>query len=161
MSTDQIEKTILLQAPLDRVWDAIADSSKFGTWFGAKFDGPFEAGRCIRATIVPTTMDAEVGASQQKYAGVPFAVQVETVDAPRCLAFRWNPSAEASPDLDAGPTTLVTFELEATDGGTQLRITESGFDSIPLAQRAAVFASNDKGWDEQCRCIVAFLAQQA
>lgn len=161
MSTDQIEKSIVLHAPLDRVWDAIADASKFGTWFGASFDGPFEAGRSVRATIVPTTMDAEVGAAQQKYAGVEFAVRVETVDAPHRLAFRWNPSSDASPELDAGPTTLVTFELEAVEGGTRLRITESGFDGIPLAERAAVFANNARGWDEQGRCIAAFLARES
>jgi uncharacterized protein YndB with AHSA1/START domain len=38
MSTDRIEKKVLLHAPLKRVWTALADSTEFGTWFGMKFD---------------------------------------------------------------------------------------------------------------------------
>jgi uncharacterized protein YndB with AHSA1/START domain len=41
MNTDCIEKKILLRAPRERVWRALADSTEFGTWFGMKFDGPF------------------------------------------------------------------------------------------------------------------------
>ena len=44
MSTDRIEKTIVLRAPLARVWRALSDSKEFGTWFGVKFDAPFTPG---------------------------------------------------------------------------------------------------------------------
>lgn len=44
MSTDRIEKEVLLKAPLERVWRAISDSEEFGRWFGVRFDGPFVAG---------------------------------------------------------------------------------------------------------------------
>ncbi|MDT5066420.1 MAG: hypothetical protein QOK02_2575 [Mycobacterium sp.] len=30
MSTDRIEKEVLLRAPLERVWRAISDSAEFG-----------------------------------------------------------------------------------------------------------------------------------
>ena len=43
-STDRIEKTVLLRAPLARVWRAVSDAKEFGTWFGVEFDGPFVAG---------------------------------------------------------------------------------------------------------------------
>ena len=37
-STDRIQKTTLLRAPLARVWSAIADARQFGSWFGVEFD---------------------------------------------------------------------------------------------------------------------------
>jgi uncharacterized protein YndB with AHSA1/START domain len=43
MSTDRIEKRVMLRASLDRVWRAISDSEEFGRWFGVRFDGPFVA----------------------------------------------------------------------------------------------------------------------
>lgn len=53
MSTDRIEKKILLKAPLARVWRAISDSKEFGTWFGMKTGRSVYAGRnharCDRA----------------------------------------------------------------------------------------------------------------
>jgi uncharacterized protein YndB with AHSA1/START domain len=44
MSTDRIEKKVLLHAPLKRVWTALSDCTEFGTWFGMKFDGSFTPG---------------------------------------------------------------------------------------------------------------------
>ena len=58
--TDRIEKKLLLRAPRDRVWRAIADSKEFGSWFGVHFDGPFQAGTHLTGVIVPTQVDAEV-----------------------------------------------------------------------------------------------------
>jgi uncharacterized protein YndB with AHSA1/START domain len=44
MSTDRIEKQILLRAAPERVWRAISDAVRFGSWFGVEFDGPFTEG---------------------------------------------------------------------------------------------------------------------
>ena len=60
MSSDRIEKQVVLRAPLDRVWRAISDSGQFGQWFGVRIDGPFVAGASVTATITPTTVDEEV-----------------------------------------------------------------------------------------------------
>ena len=38
MSTDRIEKKILLRSPLARVWRALSDSKEFGDWFGFRFE---------------------------------------------------------------------------------------------------------------------------
>ena len=64
MSTDRIEKRVVLRAPLDRVWRAISDAEEFGRWFGVRFDGPFVEGASITAAIVPTTVDDEVARRQ-------------------------------------------------------------------------------------------------
>jgi uncharacterized protein YndB with AHSA1/START domain len=158
-TTDRIEKRILLRAPIDRVWRAISDASQFGTWFGVAFDGPFVAGARMKARIVPTKVDAEVAASQKQYEGMPFEVAVEGIEPMHLFSFRWHPFAvEPGVAYDSEPTTLVAFVLEEVPGGTQLTITESGFDRIPLERRAKAFSANEHGWEAQTRLIGKFLA---
>jgi hypothetical protein len=65
MSTDRIEKKILLRAPLERVWSAISDAEQFGKWFGVALDGPFVAGERLTGKIAPTTVDADVAKLQE------------------------------------------------------------------------------------------------
>lgn len=160
--TDRIVKRVVLRAPLERVWEAVSDSSQFGSWFGAAFDAPFAAGGPAKGKIVPTKVDADVARSQEPYAGTPFELTVDRVEPMRLFSFRWHPFA-VDPEVDCSnePTTLVTFELEAVAGGTQLTITESGFDRIPLARRAKAFEMNDHGWTGQVRLVEKYLAHAA
>jgi uncharacterized protein YndB with AHSA1/START domain len=164
MSTDvsRIEKKVLLRAPLQRVWRAVSDAKEFGSWFGVRFDGPFVAGGHLRGKVVPTTADAEVAKTQKDYEGAAFEITVDRIEPERLLSFRWHPYAvEPGVDYSAEPTTLVVFTLEATDTGTLLTITESGFDKIPLARRAKAFSMNEQGWAAQIRLIEKHLAAHA
>jgi uncharacterized protein YndB with AHSA1/START domain len=158
MTTDRIEKKILLHAPLKRVWRALTDSTEFGVWFGVKFDGPFQPGVSLRGVIVPTTMDPEVAKAQKPHEGTPFQITVEQIEPHRLFSFRWHPFAiESGVDYSAEPTTLVSFTLEEVAGGVMLTVTESGFDQIPLARRAKAFQANDQGWSMQVKLIEAYL----
>jgi len=160
MDTDRIEKKILLRAPLTRVWRALADSTEFGSWFGMKFDGPFAPGRRMRATIVGTTVDAEVAKAQKQYGDVPFDVIVEEMEPERLFSFRWHPNAvEPGADYSAEPTTLVAFALEEVAEGVNLTVTESGFDKIPLERRAKAFTENEQGWSVVIKLIEGYLVQ--
>ena len=162
MTTDRIEKTIVLKAPIERVWRAIGDSQAFGAWFGVDFEGPFVQGAPLKGKIVPTKVDPEVAKLQKPHQGMPFEISVERIDPPRTLAFRWHPYAiEPGVDYSAEPTTLVTFELEEVAGGVRLTITESGFDQIPLARRAEAFKANEGGWEMQTQLIAKYLAAAA
>lgn len=157
--TDRIEKQVLLQAPLPRVWRAIADAKEFGSWFGVAFDGPFVAGGRLSGRIVPTTVDREVAAAQKPYEGTPFDVLVEQIEPMRRFSFRWHPYAvEPGADYSKEPTTLVEFALEEAAGGVLLTITESGFDALPPARRAEAFASNEQGWAAQTTLVARYLA---
>ena len=162
MSTDRIEKKILLRAPRERVWDAISDSHKFGSWFGVAFEAPFVAGASLTGKIVPTTADAEIAKLQEPYTGKTFEFFVERIEPMHRCSFRWHPFA-VEPDFDYSkePTTLIVFELEEVSGGTLLTITESGFDQIPLERRAKAFAANDGGWTMQTQLIEKYLATHA
>jgi uncharacterized protein YndB with AHSA1/START domain len=159
MNTDRIEKEVLLHAPCERVWQAIGDSAQFGVWFGVSFDAAFTEGARLTGRIVPTAVDAEVAEKQKAYTGMPFEFTVERIEPPRRIRFRWHPFAvEPGVDYSGEPTTLIEFELSEVPGGTLLKITESGFDRIPLARRAKAFAANEGGWAMQLELIEKYLA---
>lgn len=158
-SSDRIVKTVALDAPIERVWRAISESARFGTWFGIEFDGEFEPGKRLTGRMAPTRMDAEVARAQEPYAGMEFEFRVERIEPMRLFSFRWHPYAiEPGADYATEPMTLVELELEPAGGGTRLTITESGFDQVPLARRAEAFASNDQGWQEQAKLIAKYLS---
>ena len=157
-NTDRITKTMLLRAPLKRAWHTVSDSMQFGAWFGAEFDGPFVAGARLSARIVPTKVDPNVAKMQEPHAGTTFVVFVERVEPMRLLSFRWHPYAVGEKDYASEPTTRVEFELHTVADGTQLTITESGFDRIPLERRAEAFSSNEQGWGHQLGLVAKYLA---
>jgi uncharacterized protein YndB with AHSA1/START domain len=158
MSTDYIEKKILLRAPRSRIWRALSNSTEFGSWFGMKFDGPFAPGATMRGVIVPTTVNAEVAAGQKKYEGTAVEITIEQMEPERLLSFRWHPYAvEPGVDYSAEPTTLVVFAMEEVAGGVMLTVTESGFDRIPLARRAKAFSANDSGWSAMVKVLEEYV----
>jgi uncharacterized protein YndB with AHSA1/START domain len=142
-STDRIEKRIVLRAPRSRVWRAIADAKEFGTWFGMKLEGSFAPGARISGR-----------STEPGYEHVSGDIVIERIEPERLFSYRWHPYA-VDPDVDysSEPMTLVEFRLEEVPGGTELTVTESGFDRIPAARRAEAFRMNDQGWAEQLKRV--------
>ncbi len=160
MSTDHIEKKVLLRAPLKRVWRALSDSTEFGRWFGVRFDGPFAPGAHLRGVITPTTVNAEVAKAQKEYEGRPFEITIEQMEPEKLFSFRWHPFAvERGVDYSSEPTTLVVFALEEVADGVMLTVTESGFDRIPLERRAKAFKANEEGWGMMVKVFEEYVAQ--
>jgi uncharacterized protein YndB with AHSA1/START domain len=161
-SQDKIEKQITLRAPLSRVWSAITDSKQFGTWFGCTLNGPFVAGKPTDGTIQPTQVDPEVAKLQEPHAGKPFHVVVDKIEPMQRFSFYWHPYAVEPRAYDSEPMTLVEFELrELEPGTTQLKITESGFERVPLERRARAFTENEGGWEHQTRLLEKYLHGKA
>jgi uncharacterized protein YndB with AHSA1/START domain len=159
MDSNRIEKKVILKATRERVWRAISDSARFGTWFGVEIDGPFVAGKEVMGKIVPTKVDPEVARLQEPYRGLPMRVVVERIEPMKLFSFRWRPGAvDPAHDYSNEPMTLVTFELAEAEGGTLLTITESGFEQIPLERRAKAMEGNDAGWTHQTKLIEKYLA---
>lgn len=157
--SDRIQKRVALRAPIERVWRAISDYREFGAWFGVRLDTPFTPGARVTGIIVPTTADPEVAEAQKPLEGTPWAITVGRVEPMRLLSFRWHPYAiDRAVDYSSEPTTLVTFELRETLEGTELTITESGFDAIPIERRAEAFSRNSDGWEAQANLIASYLA---
>lgn len=157
-STDRIEKELFVRAPQDRVWRAISDAREFGDWFGIDLDGEFVSGARMTGRIKPTKADAAVAEMQKKYAGMHIEFIVERMEPMGLFSYRWHPFAvDPATDYSKEPMTLVTFELEPADGGTKVRVIESGFDSIPIERRAEAFDANDEGWAMQLKLIEKYL----
>src|SRR4051812_19520462 len=92
-STDRIEKTTIFRAPLDRVWNALANADEFGTWFRMKFDGPFQAGRSVHGHL-----------TSPKYQHISFEFIVEKIEPKRLFSYRWHPYAmDEKVDYSAEP----------------------------------------------------------
>lgn len=148
MTTDRIEKKIVLRAPRSRVWHAIADAEQFGAWFGARLEGEFAPGARVEGRI-----------TSPGYEHVTMEMTVERVDPERLFSYRWHPYAvEPGVDYSNEPTTLVEFRLDEVAGGTELTVVESGFDRIPVSRRADALRMNDAGWAEQIKSIERYVA---
>jgi uncharacterized protein YndB with AHSA1/START domain len=142
-STDRIEKKIILRALRSRVWRAIADAQEFGAWFGAKLEGSFAPGARVQGRI-----------TEPGYEHLTMDITIERMEPERLFSLRWHPYAiDPAVDYSGEPTTLVEFRLEEVAGGTELTVSESGFDRIPAARRAEAFRMNDQGWAEQLKRI--------
>jgi len=160
MSSDRIEKKIVLKAARERVWRAISDAACFGEWFGVEIDGPFVAGKEATGRIVATKVDAEVARLQEPYRGLAWRIVVERIEPMTLFSFRWHPFAvDPAHDFSKEPMTLVTFELAEIAGATLLTITESGFDGIPIERRAKAIEANDGGWTHQAKLIEVYLVR--
>lgn len=158
-STDRIEKKTVLRAPRERVWRAISDAKQFGSWFGVAFESDFVAGGRMVGRIVPSTVAAEVAGSCENHLDLRFEFQIDRIEPMRLFSYRWHPYAvDPNADYSKETMTLVVFTLEDVPGGTLLTVTESGFDRIPLARRAAAFSANDGGWSTQVQRIEKYLA---
>lgn len=146
-STDRIEKKVVLRAPISRVWQAIADSKQFGEWFRVKLAEPFVAGKKVKGKIaIPN------------YEHIQLEMEVERIEPQSYFSYRWHPYAiDPKADYSKEPTTLVEFRLQEVKDGTELTITESGFDRIPASRRAEAFRSNDNGWTGQAKQIAAYV----
>ncbi|AHL35151.1 vanillate O-demethylase oxidoreductase VanB [Pseudomonas brassicacearum] len=148
-SSDRIERKILLKAPRSQVWRALANAEAFGQWFGVALEGKrFVAGERTQGQI-----------TYPGYEHLIWDVAVERVEPERVFSFRWHPYAiEPQVDYSQESETRVQFELEDMDGGTLLKVVESGFNNIPEARRLKAFRMDSRGWDEQMANIEAFLS---
>ncbi|MGZ5199448.1 MAG: SRPBCC family protein [Telluria sp.] len=147
--TDRIERSIVINAPRERVWRALSNTEEFGTWFGVNLKGmTFAPGQQARGNI-----------THPGYEHIVFDVVVDRVEPQQLLSWRWHPYAvEPGVDYSAEEPTLVTFTLaDAPGNGTLLTVVESGFDKVPPQRRLEAFRMNTRGWEAQMQNIVRHL----
>jgi uncharacterized protein YndB with AHSA1/START domain len=143
-ATDRIEREVMIKAKRSRVWRALTNADEFGKWFGVTFKNvTFVAGRKALGQInIPG------------FEHVVFDVVIERVEPEHTFAWRWHPYAvDPAIDYAREESTLVVFSLEEAEGGTLLKVVESGFDKVPPGRRLEAFRMNSKGWEGQLRNI--------
>lgn len=139
--TDRIERSIVINATRDKVWLALSNAEKFGSWFGVRLEGQqFVAGQRTRG--------------QNTHCGHEdtfFDVVVESIEPQHQLSFRWHPYAvDKNMDYSGEEPTLVTFTLrDAPGAGTLVTVVESGFDKLPPQRRLEAFPMHTGGWEAQ------------
>jgi uncharacterized protein YndB with AHSA1/START domain len=142
---DRIERSVVLKASIEQVWDALADPQQFGSWFRVKIETPFAPGQAASGNI-----------TYPGYEHVRWEVMIQRMEKPNLFSFTWHPFAvEPGVDYSAEQPTLVEFRLEPVDGGTRLTVTESGFSKLPAHRYSDAFRSNSGGWEEQMGNIKA------
>lgn len=146
-----IEKQIELYASVDKVWKALTDSSLFGLWFRATFDGPFVIGKTTEG--------------KNKYPGYEHLVMkffIKDIKPQTYFSYAWHPFAnDKSFDYSKEEPTLVEFFLEKTKIGTLLKVKESGFNKITASRRAEAFRMHTGGWEQQLKNIEAFVVEKS
>lgn len=133
--TEPIERTLELRASPERVWRAITDPDELTRWFPDRID----------VEMAP----AAVGTMTWNQYG-SYAIGVDAVEPMRYLAWRW--AEEPDTPLEKATVTLVEWWLDPReDGGTALRLKESGF--VSPERRAG----NDEGWTEELAELSALI----
>ena len=141
MSHDRIERDIVINASVARVWEVLTSAEHIAQWFSET-----------------ATLDLRPGGRltvgwQEHGTGIGV---VERVEEPHLFAWRWalDPGEEVTP----GRSTLVEFHLAAEGDGTRLRIVETGFADldVPVEQQRAKHQDNTGGWQTQGENLRAY-----
>jgi uncharacterized protein YndB with AHSA1/START domain len=131
---DRIEHDIMINAPLDRVWELVSEP---GWWVPTAVVAP-----------VDHTPGHQAVRESEKWGRFP--VEVVRVDPKTYAAFRWASHAPGA-ELGAGNTTLVEFQVEPVGDAVRVRVAESGFAAIdaPDTVREQAWKDNTGGWQEE------------
>ena len=127
----QIEKDVLIDAPVDVVWRVITEPEQIVRWFSDEAEIDLRRGGDGRLVF---------------RSGESYQLQVEAVEPPHRFAFRWvQPQGSVARPENS---TLVEFTLEPEGSGTRLRVVESGFDKVDWSdeRKTRYIERHTDGW---------------
>lgn len=135
-----VERTLELDAPPDRVWRAISDPAELARWFPQR-----------------ATWDLRPGGEGTFWwdGHGSFPIRVEAVEPERYLAWRWGLEVDEDPDVAESATLVEWWIVPRAEGGTTLRMRESGF------RFESHRSENDQGWTEELGELVELLSAEA
>jgi uncharacterized protein YndB with AHSA1/START domain len=138
-----IERTIWMNAPRERVWQALTDPQQLQQWVSPN---------------TPWRLSAlEVGGELVAYdaeTGDPHSTQViEVMDAPRHLVLR---SIAESPAIQE----VATYLLREENGGTRFILTHAGYETAPADARHQSMEQNAFGFGMMLENLEAYLLDQ-
>ena len=143
---DRIEKQIIIRAPKERVFNALVDPAQLVAWF-------------------PDTVEGELKEGQQPIFGFGeeygrYSVHVVKIQPYDYFAYRWVQTLDSQGfigDVLAQPNTIVEFHLKEDGAATIVKVTETGFASLPQEIGAKIFDRNSGGWDYFIQQLHVFL----
>lgn len=126
---DPIVKKVTINAPANRVWEALIKKSKLEKWMLMSTDFSAEKGKKF---IFKTDDPGE------NWDGI-FNCRVEDVVKNKKLVYTWNAGF-------INADTVVTIELEEKNGKTEVALTHSGWEKLAANQEQSKNAHSE-GWD--------------
>jgi uncharacterized protein YndB with AHSA1/START domain len=147
MVPEQIEREMIVAAPVERVWEILTQPEHFQRWFA--FDG----------ASIDLRPGGEIVMRWQEHG--TFYARVEEVDPPHRFSYR-GARLPDDPVRD-GNATLVSFTLSPEGGGTRLRVVESGFRDldVPAQVQAETAEGNTAGWHGAFNTLEAYVQELA
>jgi uncharacterized protein YndB with AHSA1/START domain len=150
--SDTIQRDIFIAAPVEKVWELV---SVPGWWIN---DGTLDLN-----SVEWLARDHAI--VHHPDAGDLLVERLEA-EAPRTATFRWLVSGAEVRRPDAAEDqflhTRVTFTLTPESGGTRLAVTESGFATAAMEEKARrrAYADNSEGWQIELDAAKTYLETQ-
>lgn len=134
-----VERSIVIAAPRERVWQALTDPEQMAQWF------------------LPPALGGQLQRDGQGRLSIlmgPMAVAVavfDGMDAPRRF------TSHSLPDK----LLTTTYTLEDANGGTQVTVRVTGFEALTTEAAQERLEPLDKGWEKALKNLQAFLAGES
>jgi uncharacterized protein YndB with AHSA1/START domain len=125
---DTIERTILIAAPIERVWEIVTTPEHMGRWFG-------DAGAERTGDLIKMRW-ADHGEAE---------LRVVRSEAPTDFAYRWDANVAGIGD------TLVEFTLATEGDRTRVTVVESGWAALrtSVEEQSRLRDGNVRGWTHE------------
>jgi uncharacterized protein YndB with AHSA1/START domain len=131
MEAVTIKRSIWINAPRERVWQAVSEPEQIAAWFAPGMTFKMEN------NIVSILMDGQ-------FIDVAW---VEVLEPPRQLTTRPLP----------GKQTATTYLLEEENGGTRFTVTEMGLEALPADEREQYMERNGGEWEKALGNLNAYI----
>jgi uncharacterized protein YndB with AHSA1/START domain len=130
MAEFQIEREVVIDAPVEVVWRTITVPDQIRLWFADRVELELEPG----------------GRGVMGFEDRALPLVVEAVEPPTHFSFRWNHPAGEEPAV--GNSTLVEFTLVGDGERTRLRVVESGLERLawPVGDKQRFADEHRRGW---------------
>jgi uncharacterized protein YndB with AHSA1/START domain len=138
-ASTMLVESITIDAPIAAVFAALNEPEELAVWWGS--DDSYR--------ITASTSDLRVGGAWESTgsAGADYTFTVagiyRVVEPPHALEFTWHFGAASS---DAADETIVRYDLSDGAGGTELRVTHSGFKTAEDRDDQAAGWKTVLGW---------------
>lgn len=142
MRVDEIRREVVLDAPIDEVWEALTSPEHLSQWFGDSAEVDLRPGGRARF-------------GWSEFDSVTEAI-IDVVDRPTRFSFRWE-ALKDTPVEQA--STLVEFTLEPLGDGTRLTLVESGFSTLPDESYEERLQENTSGWTAELTDLSRYLSE--
>ena len=131
MEAISLKRSIWINAPRERVWQAVSIPEQIAAWFAPGMTFKNEN------NIISILMDGQ-------YIDVAW---VEVIDPPRELTTRPQPDKK----------TATTYLLEEENGGTRFTVIESSLEALPAEDRANYLERNGSEWEKALGNLNAYI----